>query len=57
MSRTPESLASVLDPTQLKLYTIIWKRTIASQMSDALVEVTTFTFSPIKSNKQEWITK
>jgi DNA topoisomerase-1 len=57
LSRTPESLASVLDPQQLKLYTLIWKRTLASQMSDAIVEVTTFTFSPEKAKNQTWITK
>jgi len=57
LSRTPESLASVLDQTQLKLYTLIWKRTIASQMSDAIVEVTTFNFCPVSNDKQEWITK
>ncbi|MDD3145344.1 MAG: type I DNA topoisomerase [Candidatus Gracilibacteria bacterium] len=57
LSRTPESLASVLDATQLKLYTLIWKRTLASQMSDAIVEVTTFSFSPTKAQNQLWITK
>jgi len=57
LSRTPESLASVLDPQQLKLYTLIWKRTIASQMSDAVVEVTTFSFSPERATNQLWITK
>ncbi|QFR39288.1 type I DNA topoisomerase [Candidatus Gracilibacteria bacterium 28_42_T64] len=57
LTRTPESLAGVLDPTQLKLYTLIWKRTLASQMKDAIVEVTTFTFSPEKADNQTWITK
>ncbi|MDQ7023371.1 MAG: DNA topoisomerase [Candidatus Gracilibacteria bacterium] len=57
ISRTPESLKKVLDPQQLKLYTLIWKRTLASQMKDAIVEVTTFNFSPEKANNQLWITK
>ena len=57
ISRTPESLTGVLDPQQLKLYTLIWKRTLASQMSDAIVEVTTFTFSPERAENQSWITK
>lgn len=57
LSRTPESLVSILDTTQLKLYTLIWKRTLASQMSDAIVEVTTFSFSPTKAQNQLWITK
>ncbi len=57
ITRTPESLASILDAQQLKLYTLIWKRTLASQMSDAIVEVTTFTFSPERATNQSWITK
>ncbi len=57
LSRTPESLKWVLDAQQLKLYTLIWKRTLASQMQEAIVEVTTFTFSPIRATNQEWITK
>lgn len=57
LSRTPESLSWVLDATQLKLYTLIWKRTLASQMKEAIVEVTTFTFSPERATNQEWITK
>ncbi len=35
MERTPESLAGVLDHQQLKLYTLIWNRTIATQMPAA----------------------
>ncbi|HET9554452.1 MAG TPA: type I DNA topoisomerase [Anaeromyxobacteraceae bacterium] len=33
--RTPESLDGELKGTELKLYELIWKRTIASQMADA----------------------
>jgi len=57
LNTTPESLKWTLDPTQLKLYTLIWKRTLASQMQEAIVEVTTFNFSPEKHINQEWITK
>lgn len=35
MSRTPESLKGVLDSQQLKLYTLIWNRTVATQMAAA----------------------
>ncbi len=35
IDRTPESLASVLDHQQLKLYTLIWNRTMATQMPAA----------------------
>lgn len=57
LNQTPESLASILEPQALKLYTLIWKRTLASQMEDAVVEVTTFNFSPTNHKNQEWITK
>lgn len=57
LTRKPESLAGVLDPQQLKLYTLIWKRTVASQMADAIVEVTTFQFSPSRAENQTWQTK
>ena len=57
LSKTPESLAAFLDVQQLKIYTLIWKRTLASQMSDAIVETTTFNFSPVSFENQEWITK
>jgi DNA topoisomerase-1 len=33
--RTPKELASKLDGDQMKLYELIWKRTLASQMKDA----------------------
>jgi len=33
--RTPTSLKSVLDADQYRLYDLIWKRTLASQMKDA----------------------
>lgn len=35
IERTPQSLASVLDHQQLKLYTLIWNRTVATQMTGA----------------------
>jgi DNA topoisomerase-1 len=35
VSRTPESLGSILDHQQLKLYTLIWNRTMATQMAQA----------------------
>lgn len=34
-TRTPESIASHLEPNQRKLYELIWQRAIASQMVDA----------------------
>jgi len=35
LSRTPESVADILDHQQLKLYTLIWNRTMATQMPAA----------------------
>lgn len=35
LERTPDSIAGVLDHQQLKLYTLIWNRTIATQMAQA----------------------
>ena len=42
---------SVADPDTYKLYDLIWKRTIASQMADAALEKTTATIS-ISTNNQ-----
>ena len=33
--RTPQRMASVLDRDQLRLYTLIWQRTMATQMAEA----------------------
>ena len=38
--RQPEQLRPFLDPAQLKLYELIWKRMVASQMSAALYDTT-----------------
>lgn len=39
-SRTPESIAAYLEPGQLKLYTLIWKRAVATQMAPAKIQST-----------------
>jgi len=36
--RDPESLSGVLTPEQLRLYTLIWQRAVASQMADAVYD-------------------
>lgn len=43
--KDPESLAATLPPDQLKLYTLIWQRTLASQMADATGSTATARFS------------
>lgn len=40
LSRHPKDVASYLDPDQARLYELVWKRTIASQMESALFERT-----------------
>jgi len=39
--RAPSSIAAHLSKDQLKLYTLIWNRTVGSQMSNAVSELTT----------------
>lgn len=41
VERTPQSLASALTPDQLKLYDLIWRRFVASQMMPAQWDATT----------------
>ena len=38
VNRTPPSMAPILTPDELKLYTLIWQRFVASQMSPARIE-------------------
>ncbi|MEK7815139.1 MAG: type I DNA topoisomerase [Chloroflexota bacterium] len=41
LQRHPDSLKAYLTPNQLNLYTLIWRRMLASQMADARTEATT----------------
>lgn len=41
--RTPVEMQEYLTNDQLKLYTLIWNRVVASQMTDAVYDVTTLT--------------
>lgn len=50
LARKPEDLKRALDQDQFRLYELIWKRTIASQMESARFERTTATLKP-SSNK------
>lgn len=40
LSRTPDAIAQFLDKGQQKIYGIIWKRTLASQMAQAIFDQT-----------------
>lgn len=43
--RTPSSVSGELDREEQRVYDLIWKRTVASQMSDAKYETTTVTIA------------
>ena len=47
-SRTPESIQKFLTPQQLKLYNLIWRRFVASQMSKAVFDTMTIDVSADK---------
>ncbi|HEX9816070.1 MAG TPA: DNA topoisomerase, partial [Candidatus Thermoplasmatota archaeon] len=48
--RTPESLARVLNRDQMRLYELVWKRMLASQMKDAILDSTTVDISAGSNN-------
>ena len=43
--RTPQKMKSFLSPDQYKLYDLIWKRTLASQMQHALIDTLAVDFA------------
>ncbi len=49
-SRTPESIARFLSDEQLKLYTLIWRRFVASQMVPAVYDVTTANIAAVSAS-------
>lgn len=48
--RTPESVAAHLDDRQLKLYTLVWQRAVASQMADAELMTVTINIDAAKAS-------
>jgi len=46
VQRTPDELRSFLTPEQLKLYTLIWKRFLASQMNEAVYDTVAADIAP-----------
>jgi DNA topoisomerase I len=54
LDKTPEK--SGLDAQEMKLYRLIWERTIASQMAEAIIETTTYRFVP-EARAEEWTSK
>lgn len=55
IDKTPETIG--LEGGDLRLYRLIWERTVASQMQEAKIETTTFTFAPTVAPDQDWISK
>lgn len=54
ISRTPDLIH--LDGQEARIYKLIWERTVASQMAEAIIETTTYRFTPIQHN-EEWVAK
>ena len=52
-SVTPERLEGKIDPDQLKLYALIWRRALASQMEAAVYDTVAVDFVPGKGGKRE----
>lgn len=54
MENTPHTIK--LEGNDLRLYKLIWERTVASQMQAAKIETTTYNFVPANQD-QKWQTK
>src|SRR5690606_7863676 len=50
--RTPKDVAGILGRDEHRMYDLIWKRTVASQMSDAKFETTTITLETAADGKK-----
>ncbi len=52
-TRDPKGLENYLDPQQFKLYSLIWRRAVATQMADARLNKTTVDITSQKSVKSK----
>ncbi len=50
--REPESVRKYLKPEQYRLYKLIWQRMVASQMADAIIDVTTVDIEGAPPNRR-----
>ena len=57
MSLKPSDVKAYLDPSQYRLYSLIWKRTIATQMATAKIANTTYKIEAGKNKELEFQTK
>ncbi|MBI4240044.1 type I DNA topoisomerase [Candidatus Uhrbacteria bacterium] len=55
ISRTPQSVKEHLSDTQWKLYDLIWRRALASQMADALFEATAIDVNARGSDGKDYV--
>ncbi len=55
VQRTPESLKRELEPDQLALYSLIWLRFVASQMSPAVYDTTTVDFDLTGADRRDYV--
>ena len=53
-ARHPKEIGGALSPDQAKLYELIWKRTLACQMSHAVFDTVTLTLQPAGSSEHEF---
>jgi DNA topoisomerase-1 len=51
VSRTPEQLTKALNKDQFRLYDLIWKRMVASQMKEAVLSQVGVDVAPVKQEK------
>lgn len=52
VTRTPDQIARFLNPEQLKLYRLIWSRTVASQMANSESEETTVELAAVADDAE-----
>ncbi len=53
-ARHPDDIAKYLDADQIKLYGLVWRRTVASQMSDAVFDRTTVEIEATGKGKEQY---
>jgi len=53
----PSDIESYLEPREFKLYSLIWKRTVATQMAQAKVALTTYKIYGGTNGKYEFVSK
>jgi len=57
MALKPSDIKSYVEPAQFKLYSLIWKRTLATQMAPAKIANTTYKISAGKDKEYEFQSK